>query len=194
MPSWTRFLLIISQISSFFFPCSNFWKRLLTACLHSLFICENNRTLHLAVRSLLKPWPATFSPSLSLLPRFRFFLCPPPLVFLSFFLFFSWSPSLRPRTQHFPTECGAEGWAFVSCSTGTHGGRRRHGWLPGCQLGVYVSVRKSRGDISDDDRRAAHPRDWLQLKKYIEFAIFLRQLHLNNFISGCQLFWSLLSY
>lgn len=97
-----------------------------------------------------------------LLPLFSFFMCLPPLFFL--FSPFSWSPSLRPRTQHFPTECGAEGWAFVSCYRETRW-EEEAGWLPGCQLLVYVSVRKSRGDRSDDDRGTVYPRDWLQLKK-----------------------------
>lgn len=105
-----------------------------------------------------------FSFSLLLLLSLFFFFAPSSLLFF-FFLPFSRSPSLRPRTQHFPTECGAEGWAIVSCYRET-GREEEAGWLPGCQLDFYVSVRKSRRDRSDDDRGTVYPRDWLQLEKY----------------------------
>lgn len=173
MPNWTRFRLIISQemtgisgaLCFFFHQFES--KRLLTACLScdislpslGLQLCENNHTIHVAVRLLPKPgWPH-FLP-LSLAPAFPFLRLPP-----FFFLPFSRSPSLRPRTQHFPTECSAEGWAIVSCYRET-GREEEAGWLPGCQLDFYVSVRKSRGDISDDDGGIVYPRDWLQLEKY----------------------------
>lgn len=73
---------------------------------------------------------------------FAFFFCLPPLSFL--FSLFSWSLSFRPRTQHFPTERGAEDRAIVSCY-GETGREEEAGWLPGCKLGVYVSVRKKQG-------------------------------------------------
>lgn len=101
----------------------------------------------------------SLSLSYSLIPLICAFL-------LSFFFFSSPFPGVPlsgPRTQHFPTECGAEGWAIVSCYRETRrgGGGRRQAWLPGCQLGVYVSVRKSRGDRSDDDRGTVYLLEWL---------------------------------
>jgi len=57
-------------------------------------------------------WMASFL-LLSLVPFFLF-LC----------IYFPFS-SLRPRTQLFPTECSAEGWAFVSCCRETWRRRRR---------------------------------------------------------------------
>lgn len=95
-----------------------------------------------------------FSPSPQLLPLSLFFVPSSPL-FFSFFFFlpFPGVPLIRPRTQHFPTECSAEGWTIVSCyrETGREGGGRQADFLA-ANIEVCVSVRKSRGDRSDDDR------------------------------------------
>lgn len=163
MPNWTCFHVIISQEMTgilgalgFFLELKHHFelKRLLTTCLSCDIslpslgrqLCENNHTIHLATRVLPKPgWPHFLLVSLA--PSFPF-LCLPPLFFI--FSPFSWSPSLQPRTQHFPTECSAEGWAIVSCCRETEK-EEEAGLLPGCQLWVYVSVRRTRGDRSDDD-------------------------------------------
>lgn len=171
MPNWTCFHAIISQeVTGISVALAFFGAQtsvcLLTACLNcdiSLLslgcqLCETTIQYILQCISSFNLAGLIFFYSL-LLPLSVF------VPFSPLFLFspFSWSPSLRPRTQHFPTECTAEGWAFVSCYRETWW-EEEAGWLPGCQLGVYVSVRKSRGDRSDDDRTTVYPRDWLQLK------------------------------
>lgn len=146
-------------------------KRLLTAYLSCDIslpslgrqLCKNNHTIHLVVRLLPKPgWPHFLL--FSLAPSF-FFFCLPPLFFSFCCLFLkSLSPAKDPGFSH-----RAWCWRLSHCfplQWKREGGREEAGWLPGCQLWVYVSVRKSRGDRSDDDRATVYPRDWLQLEKY----------------------------
>lgn len=75
----------------------------------------------------------SFSPSFTcfLIP---FFALSSLFFFFFFFPPFSWSSRLW--AQHFPTECGAEDWAIISCCKET--GRERRGrltsWLPALGL------------------------------------------------------------
>ncbi len=88
-----------------------------------------------------------------LFPRSLF--CAFLLHFFSFFSPFPGVPLSRPRTQLFPRVCC---WRLSHCFLlqGNREGGRQASWLPGCQFGVYVSVRKSRGDRSDDDRGSVY--------------------------------------
>lgn len=104
-----------------------------------------------------------FSFSLSLLLPHSPYLCLPSLFFF-LFLPFSWSPPLRAKDPAFSHRVWC--WRLSHCfllqgNKAGGGGGRRQAWLPGCQLGVYVSVRKSRGDRSDDDRGTVYLLEWL---------------------------------
>lgn len=148
------------------------WKRLLTACLScdislpslARQLHENKHTIHLAVCLLPKPgWPHFLLLSLSLLLPHSPYLCLPSLFFF-LFLPFSWSPPLRAKDPAFSHRVWC--WRLSHCfllqgNKAGGGGGRRQAWLPGCQLGVYVSVRKSRGDRSDDDRGTVYLLEWL---------------------------------
>lgn len=111
------------------------------------YICQGVSSLNLAgLHFLLPSLPALFPTS-----------CRPPF-FLFFSPFFLESPSFSHRVS-----CWRLGHCFL-LEGNMEGGREEAGWLPGCQLWLSVSVRKSRGDRCDDDRGTEHPRDWFQLE------------------------------
>lgn len=71
--------------------------------------------------------------------------------------------SLRPRTQLFPTECSAEGWAFVSCCREGGGGGRLTSWLP--TRGLCLCERKQGRQIWWWQNSSQYPRDSAQLEE-----------------------------
>lgn len=74
------------------------------------------------------PCYCTIHLSVLLLFNMAGFLSPSVSCFLFLCIYFPFS-SLRPRTQLFPTECSAEGWAFVSCCRETWRRRRQAHFL-----------------------------------------------------------------
>lgn len=67
-------------------------------------------------------------------------------------------PSIFPQSVELKTEP-------LFPAARKQGGREEAGWLPGCQLWVCVSVRKSSRDRCDDDRATVDPGDWFQPEK-----------------------------
>lgn len=124
------------------------------------YICQWVSSLNLAGLHFRLPSLAASFPFLRLPPFFFFFT-----FFLHFFSPFSWSPPPWAKDPAFSHRvcCWRLGHCFLLQGNG-EGGREEADWLPGCQLWLYVSVRKSRGDRCDDDRGTVHPRDWFQLE------------------------------
>lgn len=157
--NWTCFHVIISQEMTDISGASELRRQLELKLLMTACLCVDTSRPSLC-RQLLNTnkqyiWQYVYVSSLNLAVLIFSSSC--LLHFSFFFPPISRSPSLQPRTEHFPTESAAEGWAIVSCCRGKkQGGRRggggRPGRLPGCQHRGCVSVRKSRGDRSDDDR------------------------------------------
>lgn len=89
------------------------------------------------------------------------FLCLPPLVFFPFFSLFLESPSSGQGPSIFPQSVVLKAEPLFP-ATGKQGGReggRRQADFLAANIEVYVSVRKSRGDRSNDDRETVEPTE-----------------------------------
>lgn len=124
------------------------------------WLCKNKHTIHLAV--CLLPNPAGFIFLLpSNAPSFPFFCAFLPSFFFSFFSLFLESPSSGQGPSIFPQSVVLKAEPLFP-ATGKQGGReggRRQADFLAANIEVYVSVRKSRGDRSDDDRETVEPTE-----------------------------------
>lgn len=135
------------------------------------YICQYDSSLNVA--GLIFSFPLW-------LPHSLFFFA----FLLSFFLFllFLESPSLGQGPSIFPQSRLLKVEPLFP-ATGIQGVREEAGWLPGCQLGVCVSVRNSRGDRCDDDWETVGSGDWFQLEIF-RFVLYFSENSLSTAFFG----------